>query len=203
MDDIIPREQAIIDSAQDLRDCFEAIQQNKSNYQITNLVVAQHPTPGRQWLQAVLELQIRVFAIKRAQLDVEKMEIDIEELERSKRGMFLAGTQRRKMQIEIEKLRLSIDEINLARLGAIRESECLYGIIQQFPKYTREQLDAEEPLYWRMRFEIQALEDMKATGTVSVGNLDVIRQITNGLITTPQTPLLADGQLEAISALGA
>jgi hypothetical protein len=54
----------------------------------------------------------------------------------------------------------------------------LYGIWQRFPKkYTRTDIDNASPLEYKIRIENQALQDIQERGTVSVGNLEALRQI--------------------------
>jgi hypothetical protein len=63
-------------------------------------------------------------------------------------------------------------------LGALREFESLYKIWQSFPKkYTRQEIDAAQPDYWKLRLERQAQQDLQATGRIGVGNSEALRQI--------------------------
>jgi len=177
--DITVREKAMVEAIENLKDDMEAIQQNRSNFQIRNFVVGQHMTPGRQRMQCVLELQIKMFNIRDAQLDAEKLNIEIEHLQSG--GERYDKYTEKLEGIEIEKKKLQLAQIELSRMSQVREAECLYSILQSLPKYTREQYEEEEQLYWTMRLgeqlELSALNDR--------GNLQAIKQINRGVLAEP------------------
>jgi hypothetical protein len=179
MENLVVREKEILDSIENLKDDLDAIQQNRSNFQIKNFVVGQHMTPGRQRMQCVLELQIKMFNIRSSQLDSDKISIEIEQLEKG--GERYGDYEERFRQIDIEKKKLELAQIDLARIGQVREAECLYSILQSLPKFTREQYEEEEQLYWTMRLneqlELSALNDR--------GNLQAINQINRGILSEP------------------
>lgn len=158
-----------------LREDIEAIQQPRSNFALKHFVVGMHDMPGRQRQQAVLELQIKMFNIRRGQLaeretlaKKRKAEKDLESEDIYIREM---------AQIEIERCDVDIAELKLARIGAAREAEYLLAILDALPRYTYEDYQREEAQYWRARLSRQALQDMKAMGTVSAGNQEAIRQM--------------------------
>ena len=124
--------------------------------------------PGRQRQQAVLELQIKMFNIRRAQLEEKRMKIQ--------RQRFMeTGDELDK--VEAEKIEVDLAELRLSRMGAIREANALLKILDTLPEYTYEQLQQEEAEYWQRRLSRQALQDLRSMGTISAGNLEAIGQM--------------------------
>jgi hypothetical protein len=179
MDNLAVRENDILSSLESLKDDIEAIQQNRSNFVIKNFVVGSHMTPGRQRMQCVQELQIKMFNIRDMQLDAEKINIEIEKL--VKGGERYGDYDERLRLIDLEKKKLQLSQIELSRLSQVREAECLYSILQSLPKYTREQYEEEEQLYWTMRLneQIELSNDR--------GNIQALKQINRGILTKPLT----------------
>lgn len=173
MDDITIQENKVIKRILSLREDIDAIQQPRSNYAIEHFVVGQHVMPGRQRMQAILELQIKLFNIQEAQLDVEKLQIEIEELENK---TALDKYTKRLNAIEIQRKKLHIANIELSRKGAIREASALLAITDILPKYTYEEYQAEEMEYWPKRLTNQAEQDLQATGRIGQGNQEALRQ---------------------------
>ena len=166
--DIKQQENKLIKQIENIRSDIEAIQQPRSDFAIKHFVVGQHDMPGRQRQQAVLELQIKMFNIRRAQLEEKRMIIQ--------RQRFIEiGDELDK--IEAEKIELDLAELRLSRMGAIREATALLEILDTLPKYTYEQLQQEEAMYWQRRLSRQALQDLRSIGTVSAGNLEAIGQM--------------------------
>jgi hypothetical protein len=93
--------------------------------------------------------------------------------------------------LEASKKRIELEQTNRARLGALREFEALYRIWQEFPKkYTRAEIDADQPEYWDKRISRQANNDMISTGRVSTSNLDALRMI--GKASVPALDVVRD-----------
>lgn len=166
--DILKQESAIIERIESLRKDIEAIQQPRSDFAIKHFVVGQHDTPGRQRAQAVLELQIKMFNIRRAQLEEKRMNI-------LRERHLQSGDELDK--IEAEKIDLDLAELRLSRMGAIREATALLAILDQLPPYSYEQYQAEEVEYWNRRLSRQALQDLRSMGTIGAGNLEAINQM--------------------------
>ena len=179
MSDLVPMKERVnkaIDLVKELEESFLEIQMPRSAYTIEKFVVGQHDTIEMQFAQCVLEIQIKVDNLRRAKLNRRKLEIKIEEYESK-------GTELD--QIEADLVRIDLQEQDRAVLGALREFEALYKIYQSFPKkFTRQEIDAAQPEYWKLRLERQAQQDLQSTGRIGVGNNEALRQI--GLTGTPQ-----------------
>lgn len=172
MADIIPIEQRIenaINSIKEMESAFLEIQQPRSAFVLEKFVVGQHDTPETQYSQCVLELQVKYDNIRRAKLNKRKLEIKIDEYLKKGTEIDL---------IEAELVKIDMEEQDRAMLGALREFEALYAIWQAFPKkYTREDLDINQPEYWQKRLTRQAQQDMQAQGRIGAGNQEAMRQL--------------------------
>ncbi len=179
MSELMPMEERVdkaISAIKEMESAFLEIQQPRTAYVLDKFVVGQHDTDETRYSQCVLELQVKYDNIRRAKLNKKKILIKIEELEKKGGEIEL---------IDADLMRIDLEEQDRAMLGALREFEALYKIWQSFPqKYTRQQLDANQPEYWQLRLQRQAYQDMQATGRIGVGNNEALRQI--GMATVPE-----------------
>ncbi len=172
----------IIKLIKDMENAFDEIQQPRSEYVLQNFVVGQHDTLETQYSQCVLEMMVKYDNIRRAKLNKKKLLIKISEYESKNTELD---------QIEADLLKIDLEEQERAMLGALREFESLYKIWQSFPKkYTREELDANQPYYWAKRLQRQAYQDMQATGRIGVGNHEALRQA--GFVSVPENSLASN-----------
>lgn len=172
MNDLAPIDERIdnvLKSIQELEGAFLEIQQPRTGYVLNKFVVGQHDTDEQRYAQCVLEMQIKYDNIRRAKLNKRKLEIKIAELEAKHNELD---------QIEADIIKIDLEEQDRAMLGALREFECLYNIWQSFPKkYTRQELDANQEQYWKLRLQRQAYQDVQSTGRIGAGNHEALRQI--------------------------
>jgi hypothetical protein len=74
-------------------------------------------------------------------------------------------------KLEKTKLEIELEQTQRAVLGAEREFTYLFNLwSKRDRRYTREDLNKAQPLEYKMRLETQALQDLQASGKVSVGN---------------------------------
>lgn len=150
---------------------FLEIQVPRPDYVLKHLVVGCHETLEKQYSQCVLELSIAYDNLRLAQHNVALAELEIKQLSR-----FSLFSAKRRLQAKIKEIEL--EKYQRAVLGALREFTSLYNMFQKFPKhFTRQELDAAEPKQWYLRFTRQAAQDIMATGRISQGNQDALRQI--------------------------
>jgi hypothetical protein len=153
----------------DLAAAVLAIQQPRTNFQIQHFVVGQHDTEPRRWHQCVLELQIKIQLLKRAEIE---RRMTLRKIERLRQSSELDSRD------QADLLTIDLEAHELAVLGAVREAETLYAIYKSFGRtYTREELDAAETEYWQLRLTRQAKHELIANGRIGVGNLDSLEQI--------------------------
>lgn len=166
-----------------IQDCIADIQQPRSRYQIERFVLGQHNTPEMRFYQLCLEAQDLKFKIEHAEVAVDRAMLTIKTL--SGAGSEAALLDARDAEIDLR-------QTELALIGARRELAVLEEIFESIPQFTREQIDAAQPDYWRERITRQAtLEALGTGGAVSWAQLDALRQV-GGLeefVATYSTPL--------------
>jgi hypothetical protein len=176
------QEEEVRTSIEALSQSIEDTQQNKSDFILEKFVVGQHDTPGRRYAQAILELQVRLFAIRRAQLEATKKQAEIDQM--GKKHVEVDSPEDAILSVDMELKRLDLQEMELARLGNVRECKCLLKIaaqlVEDYGEFTYERLQQEEALYWQKRLARQATEDILSAGNISVGNRDAIYQMFDG-----------------------
>lgn len=146
---------------------FDAIAMPRSAYVLENLVVKVHEHETIQWLHCVLEMRIKYNNIRRSQLQREIIREEINRLD-------LNDTIE---QLKADLKRIDLEELEHSELGYIREFMSLYQIYQTLPRFTREQIEEAQAEYWFSRLVKQSVQDIQATGRVSVGNIEALRQI--------------------------
>lgn len=152
----------------ELLQAFIEIQMPRSAYVLENLVVNTRFTDEQRYAQCVLELSIAYDNLRLAELGLEKLQIEIDEI----------NTKGRKGEIEKEVKKIEMEQTKRACIGAMREFEALYNIWLKFPKkYTREELEKGQELEYKIRLETQAQQDIYAMGKISVGNQEGLRQV--------------------------
>lgn len=159
----------ILKCESELAEAIAAIQQPRPAFVLRHFVVGQHDTPGQQWAQCILEMQLKLQAIATAEIDRQLAELRLARLE--KRGT-------RAALLKAEKVRIELRSLEWAKLGAERELASLLQIKESFGRnWTREELDEEQEEYWNRRLARQAMQDVNGTGRVGVGNQDALRMI--------------------------
>jgi len=166
----------------ELLKAFKEMPQAKPDYVLRNLVIGSHETTEQQYAHTILELRIAYNALRRSKIHLERIDYELEQL-RIKGDTVSEFDARDK---EIDKY-----DLECAVIGKLREFNCLYKIWQSFPKkYTRADVNANQPEYWKKRLTRQANQDLFATGRISVGNQDALRQIGKGV--TPELDHVRD-----------
>lgn len=153
----------------EIRSAITEIQQPRTDFELRHFVVGQHDTEPRRYAQCVLEIQIKLQALRRADVIRRQIERKIRRLESKATPASVDAA---------ELLRLDLEDQQFACLGATRELEALYDIFKGFPRqYSREELNECESQYWQSRLLRQATQDLGAMGRVGVGNQEALRQI--------------------------
>ena len=166
----------------DLIKAFDEIQMPRTEYELRKFIIESQDTEIKAYAHCVLELSNKYDALRFANIDVQIKEHEIAELEEKKDTISM---------LEASKKRIELEQTNRARVGALREFEALYRIWQEFPKkYTRAEIDADQPMYWDKRISRQANNDMISTGRVSTSNLDALRMI--GKASVPALDVVRD-----------
>lgn len=157
---------------QELLEDFDAIQMARTPEVLKRFVVGaqamDHPAQG--WAQCVLELQIKYDDIRRAKINAELIQLEIDELEKEDTPKSLLNAKLKRIDLEAQ---------DRAMLGAVREFQSLYAIYKNYGKrYSRAELDATQVEYWQNRLTRQALQEQQSRQLgIGPGNLEALREI--------------------------
>lgn len=156
------------DDLEKLNQAFLEIQMPRTPYTLEKLIVNTKFTEEQKYAQCVLELSIAYDNLRIAGAKAEIKQLEIDEMK----------GRDKKTQLEKKIAQVELEQTNRARIGAYREFEYLFGMWKSFKKnYTREELNEAQELEYKCRIELQALQDKNATGRISQGNQEALRQI--------------------------
>jgi hypothetical protein len=142
--------------------------QSRSRFQIENFVIGQHDTPEMQYYQTCQELIGLDSALRETSLRIKKLKAEIEEL---------LATGKKVDAVEAEIKSLSIEALQDSLVGSQRELGILKDIFNKFPKYTRDQIEAAQPEYWKQRLiRVGQLQHLSAVSGVNWAQLEAIYQ---------------------------
>jgi small-conductance mechanosensitive channel len=180
-----------------LLDEMQELSQGRSNFVLRHFVVGQHDLTGRQRQQVIVELQGMMFELANQADEINLAELEIRELQ-------VALLDSKNTDIDIERLKIKIaqrerqiEQINIRLTGQLRECDTLYAMLQELPKYTKEQFEAEEEAYWGVRLPRQFALSQRDVG----GNLTaILEMLTEPGKAKPSVAISID-QLVAIMGL--
>jgi len=145
------------------------IQKPRSRFQLENFVIGQHDTAEQQYKQTLIEIQALIFTIKNVSLELKKSEIELQRLKNSTDEISL---------VDAEIKELGMQQTRLIMAGAVRELQDLVQIWESFPeKFTYEDLEKNQPLYWDARLTRQAQLEALGKNQVEWSSIDALRQI--------------------------
>lgn len=150
---------------------------SRSKFQLEHFVVGQHDTPEMRYRQIILEARSLLHSIDYARLQAEVYCLEIKELE---------ATKDEKDKLVAQQKRLDLEQTLSLMQAAEKELEYLTEIAQDYRPYTLEEIEQNQPLYWKKRLTRQAFTDRSAIEEgISVGNVASLIQagILQGQIT--------------------
>ena len=151
----------------------DTITTSRSKYQLQHFVIGQHPTAPMRWRQIILEAQNLAYAIRSAELSVEKNKIEIYRL-------LSTGDPIDAIDAEQKHIDNQITERTLA--GARIELGWLEEIAAETGAFTFDEIETDQPTYWAQRLQRQAdLDRLSAIENVTAGNLTSM--LNAGLLT--------------------
>jgi len=127
---------------------FAEVHQPRSQFQLEKFVINQHDTDEMRYYQCVTELQSLYYTIKEVSLQMQKNEIEVERLRATGDAID---------EIEAQIKELGMEQTRVVATGAIREFDTLLKILEQFPAYTRKDIELNQSEYWQLRLEKQRL----------------------------------------------
>lgn len=150
-------------------DAIKEIQQPRSRFQLEKFVLNQHDTDEMKYYQCVLEIQSLINSYRKAELERQKIKIEILRLESS-------GDEIDSIDSKIKQI--DLDTLDITMRGAERELIILAELWQSFPiKYTREQIEINQPEYWDKRLTRQATAQALGSGKIDWAQIDTMNQV--------------------------
>jgi hypothetical protein len=166
----------------DIVELFAEISQSRSDYQLEKFVVNQHDTDEMRYVQTLLEIQNIYYTVKYLSLETQKNQIKVDRLK---------ATGDEIDAIDAEQIELGMEQTKLASLGTLRELETLLGILKQFPRYTRSEIEAGQKDYWNKRMYRQIETDQ-------MGGRPSIAAHLNSLIQMGELSYVAENEKQSI-----
>lgn len=152
----------------DIVNRFAEVTQSRSRYQLEKFVMNQHDTDEMRYVQIVTEIQSMYYSAKNMLLEMKKNRIKIDRLRAT--GDEIA-------ELEAQQIELSIEQAMISSIAFYREMQHLTDILEQFPRYTREQIENNQPEYWHKRMYRQAEIDATAGTSNLAGHLTSLLQM--------------------------
>lgn len=144
------------------------VQQPRSRFQIERFVLGQHATPEMQYYQTVLELQDMIYKYKLAQIAVKKTEAEIARLR---------ATGDEIDELDAQEKELALVQTRFVTIGHERELAHLVDIFNSFEhKYTRDEIEAKQPDYWRERLTNNAKAMLLGGSSVNPAHIEAMEQ---------------------------
>jgi hypothetical protein len=151
-----------------IQERINAIQQSRSKYQIEKFVIGQHHSPEMKYYQLCVETQGLISAITETELRIEKIKAEADEL---------ISTGKKSDEIEAQIKLLSVPALETQLLGSKRELTIFEELFDQFPEYTREQIEEAQQEYWETRLtRVAQLQMLSRQGGVDWAQLEAIYQ---------------------------
>lgn len=165
------------DLGDQLAEDMETCSQGRTDFQLRHFVVGQHDTPERAWMQAVLEMSTLRNNIDRALIERERIELDLADADDI---ISESVGSRERRRAELDKLEIEIKQRENERglLNYVRQFTTLAKIWVELGRFTHDQVQAAEPVYWQLRLSRQAALDVfeRHGPGIGKGNTDALRQ---------------------------
>lgn len=126
-----------------------------SDFQNTTFVMAAQQTPARAYRAIGLRMFAKIRAVKEYLIGKEMTQVDLDEWQAKIDNPNTNEFDRRRARLEILKVQESQKWSEKLLNDALRELTCLYTEFQKFPKYTREQFEAEEKVHFDAKLHRQ------------------------------------------------
>lgn len=152
----------------DIEEAILEISQSRSRYQIEKFVIGQHGTPEMQYYQLVLEAKSLISSIEETKLQQLKLESEIEELD---------ATGKKSDYFEARLKELKLKDIQITLSGNQKELDYIRELFEQFPKFTREEIEKGQADYWENRLlKVAQMQMLSRQGGVDWAQLEALQQ---------------------------
>jgi hypothetical protein len=178
---------------QEIENRFFDIPFENSQFQNENFVINAQLTPARAYRSIGLRLMSKFKALNEAYFGRQLEDVDLAELE-EKKSTHENKYERMRAEIEINKRLSNRSYTDKLINDALKEVNYLYGELQKYPQYTREQFELEEKPHFEQKLIRQAngiqgaTESLMNMGSDGVKLLEQVTSSHNLLANT--NPLL-------------
>lgn len=153
---------------EEIEKAIAEVQQPRSRFQLERFVLGQHATPEMQYYQVCIELQDMIYKYKLAEINEKKTLAKIAKLRAS-------GDEVK--ELKAQELELGLAQTSYAVLGAQREIAHLIDIWNSFEhKYTRDEIEAAQPDYWKARLTNNANAMLMGGSGVNPAHIEAMQQ---------------------------
>ncbi len=155
---------------------FRNVPFGNSVFQITNFTDGQE-SPARRYRHCLLQLHGKERTLKECEFRRRKINIDIAEL-KEKISKKSEGTfKRQRLELKLEKKEFGLDaEIKLIE-DCVVEVATYRALLKDLPKFTREEFEENEYVYWEKRLLGDARREITSNGTVSPGVMSSLERM--------------------------
>jgi hypothetical protein len=141
----------------DIKDAFYDIPFGNTKFQTEMFVIASQITPARAYKTIGMQLIILIESIRAQLYDREIENIKIEQLKEEINSGELNKFDKKIKEIELKRKIEAINSQEKQFNDSLHEMNVLYSHLQKFPKYTREEFEAQEYLYYEQNLQRQVL----------------------------------------------
>jgi len=153
---------------EELEKAIIEIQQPRSRFQLEKFVLGQHATKEMQYYQVCLEIQDMLYKYRIAEINQKKILMKIAKLR---------STGDEIKELKAQELELGLEQIRLGIVGAQRELAHLIDIWNSFEhKYTRDEIEAAQPDYWKLRLTNNANAMLMSGSGVNPAHIEAMEQ---------------------------
>ena len=145
-------------------DVFRNVPFGNSVFQIQNFTDGKE-TPQRRYRHCLLQLNQKYNALKECEFRRRRHDIDIEEI--NEKLLSAKGFEKQRLEIDLQEKQHYLEiELKLIE-DCVIEVAAYNQILDDLPKFTREEFEAAECTYWRERLLGDARRELISTGTIS------------------------------------
>lgn len=166
----------------------------QSQFQTEAFVIQKHNQPARAYRQILLELTNKYAALKKARIGLKRSEAKIrllnKRLERTK-----DEDRRVLVECDIEDLLVDLKSSEKLVRDAIIECNQLWQALEKSEKFTSEEFEKQELLYWQERLVKDAQLQMAYSGGIEPGT-------ALSLANLGMNPLQVKSELKALESKG-
>jgi len=145
-----------------------------SIFQIQNFTAGKE-SPYRRYRHCLLQLHQKTITLKGSQFNRERLDIDIEEI--NEKLKTAVGFERRRLEVDLKEKQFNLDgEVKLIE-DCLIEVAAYEAILNNLPKFTREEFEQAEQGYWEKRLLNDAKREVISSGTITPATIKSLENI--------------------------